>query len=1009
MNLETLLNPLYRAKEEDVVASLLSQFRIHKLQSDRIQKRAQQLIVQIRQSQKAGSFFDEFIKKHPLTSPQGRVLMELAESFLRIPDRSTANALIEDKFQDMNLATFMPFEHSKRGHFLTFIQAVLEKAFNSKLSKPLVRAGVTEIMKIIAQKFVMGLHIEDALKNRSPDYCYSFDMLGEAALTQEDAQRSFYTYLQAIHVLQKRDASNEELSIKLSALHPRYQYTQQDRVLAELIQSLKTLAKACQESQINFIIDAEESECLELSLRLFEKLARAPELQTYQGLGIAVQAYQKRATAVIDWLIWLAQDCQKKFRVRRVKGAYWDSEIKWAQEKGLKDYAVFTRRKATDLSYMVCAQKMLAHPQEIYSAFATHNAYTVSWIIEHAGEQAFEFQRLYGMGEALYESLLNTSQIKTPIRIYAPVGPYQALLPYLVRRLLENGSNSSFVNALIDSKKSIKNLTEDPVASLRHTPELRHPKIPLPSDLYKPRRNSKGLDLSNKSETTPIMDKIMNPIDSIGAPIINGLLKRQNPRTAYSPINQCSIGQVSEATENDIETALSSAQRSFVSWRDLSVEERAKILEQSASTLEKHQKEFVALCVYEGGKTIPDALSEIREAVDYCRYYAQQARLLLSTPTVLPSPTGEENTLSLKGRGVFLCISPWNFPLAIFIGQLAAALVTGNCVLAKSSSQTVMTACKAVQLMHQAGVPKEVLHFIPSPGEVIGSILLSDPRIAGVCLTGSMETAWEINRQLSKRRSAIIPFIAETGGQNAMIVDSSALPEQVVKDAVTSAFNSAGQRCSSLRLLLLQEECAPVIIKMLQGAMAELHVGDPRDLSTDVGPLIDESARKKVSAYVENLSKTADLLFQVSMKDPITSQGPYFSPCAYLIHAFDTLQEEHFGPVLHVMTYKNTELDHFMEKINKLGFGLTFGLQTRLHSRIKNISKKMEVGNIYVNRNMIGAVVGVQPFGGQGLSGTGPKAGGPHYLHRFLTEQTLSINTTAQGGNATLMILGEEA
>jgi len=1007
MNLALILNRLYRAPEEEVVQELLSQIRTDPEQSKRIAKIAYEIVAGVRRNKNSPRMIDKLIGSYKLSSSEGLMMMALAESFMRIPDINTAQQLLKDKLGQK------AWDGKAFSKVISLTQSLLEESNQpfwkrsvSKLAKPFIQVGVSQFMQLLANKFVMGHSIEEALKKakrlQAGSYSYSFDMLGEAACTREDADRYFKAYLHAIHSIQKIPNQRDGISVKLSALHPRYSYTQGMRVQKEVIQSLKALAVAARDGNVALTVDGEEADRLEMSLRIFEGVARDPDLQGWTGFGLAVQAYQKRAPAVIDWIVWLAQDCHTRFNVRLVKGAYWDSEIKWTQEKGLIDYPVFTRKVSTDVSFLCCAQKLLEHPNEIYPAFATHNAYSIASILEYVQpSQAFEFQSLYGMGHDLYQQVPG----KTPVQIYAPVGNYQDLLPYLVRRLLENGANSSFVNALSDPDVRIETLIADPIVLLRQSEVVRHPKIARPQDLFFGRKNSSGVDLSNSDELSPILKKLDKKLHASGGPIINGVLRKQDAQPVYSPIDRSQIGKVQTANEKELLEALENASNVAHQWKLRSVEDKAQMLERAADLLEANRTQLIGLCVNEGGKTIPDAVSEVREAVDFCRYYAEQARINLSHPLELPGPTGEKNMLYLRGRGVFLCISPWNFPLAIFTGQVVAALVSGNCVLAKPSSQTVLIATQVVQLMHQAGIPSDVLHLIPGSGRTVGNVLLPDHRIAGICFTGSTETALSINQTLATRRGPITPFIAETGGQNAMIVDSTALPEQVVADVLASAFNSAGQRCSALRLLLLQEEIAPKIIEMLKGAMVELNVGDPRHLSTDVGPVIDEAAMTTLDTYIKTLAGSAELIFQTPLKEAVTGLGTFVAPSAFHIRSLDMLREEHFGPILHIMTYKSSQLEDMIQQINQLGFGLTFGLHTRINSRMQKVFDQITFGNMYVNRNMIGAVVGVQPFGGQGLSGTGPKAGGPHYLYRFMHEHTLSINTTAQGGNATLLTL----
>lgn len=1021
------VNKFYHRSEEEVVPLLLSQLSLSEAQKEKIHQSALKYVQKARNTKKKAPFLERLMTKYNLSSKEGLALMSLAEALIRIPDQRTAFALIQDKLRgtdfkndflnyenlsDKALAKFLSFASGFLMDSTTSLMRPVKKQIQA-LSTPLIVQGARTFIRLLANQFVIGETIQEALakskKNKTLGYSHSFDMLGEAAYTAQDAQRYFEAYLNAIHAVRAFEDPSSSLrasiSVKLSALHPRYNYAQRERVLEELPRFLIPLAQAAAQGDIDLTIDAEGSDQLELSLELFEKMALSPHLSRWQGLGLAVQAYQKRAPAVIDWLSELAKRSKRRFKVRLVKGAYWDTEIKVAQEKGLSDYPVFTRKKTTDVSYLVCAKKLLDTPACFYPQFATHNAHTVSSILELASEEKdFEFQCLFGMGKNLYTPLLK-ERLEVPVRLYAPVGGYKDLLPYLVRRLLENGANSSFVNELARDSLDINHLIEDPFEATQKLETFRHPQIPLPQDLYKDRLNSRGIDLSNQEDLQPLMAATSKEWEWKAGPILGGKkVIKQKCTIVQSPIDGRPLGQKYQATAEELENALSRATKAHQEWDKTPVFKRASILEKAADLLENnYYEELISLCILEGGKTIPDAVSEVREAIDFCRYYAQQGREKLTEALTLPGPTGEQNSLRLRGRGAFLCISPWNFPLAIFLGQITAALVSGNTVLAKPAGQTPLIATRAIEILLQAGIPKEVLHFIPASGQLIQETILTDNRVAGVCFTGSTETAWSINKTLAQRRGPIIPFIAETGGQNAMIVDSTALPEQVVQDVLTSAFQSAGQRCSALRLLLLQDNIADKVLTMLQGAMQELKIGNPCFLSTDVGPVIDRDSQHKLEAHIRYLEGVGKCLYQVPIPTDLMKKGPYVGPCAYEIPSIDLLAQEHFGPILHIKRFKGNTLHEVVEEINNLGFGLTFGLHTRLQSRGTEISNHLNAGNVYVNRNMIGAVVGVHPFGGQGLSGTGPKAGGPHYLYRFVHEQTISINTTAQGGNSTLM------
>ncbi len=799
------------------------------------------------------------------------------------------------------------------------------------------------------------------------------------------------------------------VSIKLSALHPRYELAQHRRLQAELLPRLLELLADARAGRITVTIDAEEADRLEPSLDLFEHLAAAPALGGWDGLGLAVQAYQKRAIHVIAWLEDLARRHRRRIPVRLVKGAYWDTEIKRAQEQGFDDYPVFTRKLATDVSYLACARRLLGGGDAFYPQFATHNAQTLAGIIELAGDRrAFEFQRLHGMGEALYADLKAGADLDIACRVYAPVGSHQDLLPYLVRRLLENGANTSFVNRILDPAIPIDSLVGDPALQLARIEPKANPKIPLPPALHgSRRRNSRGTDLADPKELERLAARIEAEFTPglIAAPgVVAG---SQEPKPAYDPADRLrAIGRVVEADPAAVAQAVSLAGRAFPAWDRTPVEARAACLERAADLYEANAPELFAWCVREAGKTLVDAVAEIREAVDFLRYYAAEARAAVPARE-LSGPTGESNQIALHGRGVFAAISPWNFPLAIFTGQIAAALAVGNAVIAKPAPQTPLIAARAVALLHQAGVPEDVL--IPLPGGPgVGACLVESPEIAGVAFTGSTQTAWRINRTLAAKDGPIAALIAETGGQNAMLVDSSALSEQVVADVLLSAFRSAGQRCSALRVLYLQDAIADRVLEMLAGAMLELRIGDPGQLATDIGPVIDEAAHERLTRHAERMRRQGRLIQRVPL-DPALAAGCFFAPHAFEIDSIEQLESEVFGPILHVVRFAGSRLDQVVDAINATGYGLTLGVHSRIDQTIDRVLERARAGNIYVNRNIIGAVVGVQPFGGEGLSGTGPKAGGPHYLPRFATERTLSINTAAVGGNASLLSLDDDA
>ncbi|HEY5863031.1 MAG TPA: bifunctional proline dehydrogenase/L-glutamate gamma-semialdehyde dehydrogenase PutA, partial [Casimicrobiaceae bacterium] len=892
----------------------------------------------------------------------------------------------------------------------------------SRAGEPVVRVALRQAMKVMAEQFVMGRTIAEALaRSRQGDnarYRHSYDMLGEAALTTADAQRYLTAYTDAIAAIgasvMGRDVDvfgQPSISVKLSALHPRYEFAQRGRVLAELVPALAGLARRAGELGIGMTIDAEESERLELSLEVFARLRRDTALDGWQGLGLAVQAYQKRGRPVVKWVEALAREAGHRIPVRLVKGAYWDTEVKRAQVQGLAGYPVFTRKAHTDISYLACARAMLEARDALYPMFATHNAHTIAWIEACANalrNEAFEFQRLHGMGEALYAQVIAPSRHRA-CRVYAPVGSHEDLLPYLVRRLLENGANTSFVNRIADPAVSIDDIVADPVAKARTWNYAPATSLPAPSDLFGgTRRNSAGVSLADQDAMAALdaAFTVAATREAVATPMFARGTATGTARDAFDPADRTRrIGTVIDADTATVDRALGDLVKGQVAWNARGGAARAVVLERAADVIERERDAFVALLAREAGKSRGDAIAEVREAADFCRYYAQEALHHFDAPVPLPSPTGESNTLSLHGRGVFACISPWNFPLAIFAGQVAAALAAGNAVAAKPAEQTPLTAALAVRCLIEAGVPADVLALLPGAGEIVGAALVGDRRVAGIAFTGSTDVAGLIARTLAAR-APIVPLIAETGGQNAMIVDSSALPEQVVNDAVFSAFNSAGQRCSALRVLCVQQEIAPRVIDLIVGAMDELVIGDPAEAATDVGPVIDAEARDALEAYVVS-TKTAGFLRHRAALPAACARGTFVAPTLVVLDRLDRLTREIFGPVLHVVTFRAGAIDALVDAINALGYGLTLGIHSRIDATIDRIVERARVGNLYVNRNMIGAVVGVQPFGGEGLSGTGPKAGGPHYLFRFAVERTLTVNTAAAGGNATLLAQGE--
>jgi RHH-type transcriptional regulator, proline utilization regulon repressor / proline dehydrogenase / delta 1-pyrroline-5-carboxylate dehydrogenase len=1019
----------YLADEATALSVLLERAALSTDQTGRVRAAAEVLVDAIRRRQQDAAGVDALLREYDLSSGEGIVLMCLAEALLRIPDADTADRLIADKLGSADWQAHLGASDSLFVNASTWALLLTGRivrpaevaeapaSFFSRLveriGEPVVRAALKQAMRVLGQQFVMGETIDSALRRAAlnPELVYSFDMLGEAALTAADAERYFAAYGAAVAAVGRSAQRGQSLldapsvSVKLSALCPRYEVAQGARAVRELGARLTELTIAAREAGIGLTVDAEEADRLELSLAIFGQVYGDARLKDYVGLGLAVQAYQKRALAVLDWLAELARGA-RTIPVRLVKGAYWDSEIKRAQELGLTGYPVFTRKCNTDVSYLACAKALLTVHDGLYPQFATHNAHTVAWLLEVGAQRAFELQRLHGMGEELYGELLARPAFERRCRVYAPVGSHEHLLPYLVRRLLENGANTSFVNRLVQTEASSGEIVADPVEVARALKAAAHPRIPLPSDLYEPERaNSRGLNLASRRDVEVLAAAL--GATTVGRwharPRVDGMDARGVAQECRDPADRRRVVGVAEfADAATARAGLDVASAFAPRWSETRAEERAAMLERAAELFESDRGELVARCVAETGKTIPDSLAELREAADLLRYYAAQARRVLAAPTALPGPTGERNQLELIGRGVFLCVSPWNFPLAIFTGQIAAALAAGNTVLAKPAEQGTLVAARAVALLEQAGVPSRALQFLPGDGRALGEALLRDERLAGVAFTGSVETAHAINSALAARKGPLATLIAETGGVNAMIVDSSALPEQVVRDALTSAFNSAGQRCSALRLLCLPAHTADAILSMLRGAVDELVVGDPQLLAADVGPVIDGDAHAGLNRYVAEHERAVAYRYELGTAH---EHGLFFAPTIIELPRAGALTREVFGPVLHVVRYDPAELEELVDEINGLGFGLTLGVHTRIDTTAKLIAQRARVGNVYVNRNMIGAVVGVQPFGGMGLSGTGPKAGGPHYVPRFTTERTITTNTAAVGGNATLLSL----
>jgi RHH-type proline utilization regulon transcriptional repressor/proline dehydrogenase/delta 1-pyrroline-5-carboxylate dehydrogenase len=1030
------VDQMYHADEAACVRQLLARARFDPEAEDRVNQRACDLVRAVRERRAEQGVMDAFMQEYDLSSEEGVVLMCLAEALLRIPDDETAERLIADKLGDadweahLGRSSSVLVNASTWGLMLTGKLVALsestQKNFRTTLGRlinrsgePMVRTAVRQAMKIMGHQYVMGRTIDEALdrarhkKNRI--YRHSFDMLGEAALTDADSERYMEAYRLAIQTIGASGVGDDiyaapSISVKLSALHPRFEVIQRERVLRELTPRLLELARLARDSGIALTVDTEEADRLMLTLEVFHGVLEDESLGDWHGFGLALQTYQKRAPAVIDLLAEWSRRTGHRIPVRLVKGAYWDAEIKNAQVEGYTGYPVFTRKANTDVSYIACARSVLANRQAFYPQFATHNAHTIAAVTELAGDRLdYEFQRLHGMGEDLYGVVMQEDGFHHACRVYAPVGSHEDLLPYLVRRLLENGSNTSFVNRIVDETLPVEKVAEDPIQKVSATQPVAHPAIPLPALLYgRDRRNSGGINLASARDVRGLAEA-MQPYAGVRwnvEPILADSLQAGG-REVVDNLNPGDLGDVvgslRDSSAREVDQAIAAAAAYAPQWDKVPAEDRARMLETTAELMEADFGELMALCMREAGKTAHDAVSEIREAVDFLRYYAVQAREYFARPIRLPGPSGERNELSLHGKGVFACISPWNFPLAIFTGQVSAALAAGNAVLAKPAEQTPAIAAHAVRLMHRAGVPRAALQFLPGDGIEVGARLTADSRIDGVAFTGSTTTARHINRSLAARDAPLATLIAETGGQNAMLVDSSALPEQVVHDVIRSAFHSAGQRCSALRVLFLQQDIADRVMKLLAGAMQELVIGNPRWLSTDVGPVIDEEAREGLLAHIEQMERDCRLIARAPL-DPALN-GYYLAPCAFEIDSIERLDHEVFGPVLHIVRYAARDLDRIIDEINGTNYGLTLGVHSRIERTQRYISDHVRAGNRYINRSMIGAVVGVQPFGGERLSGTGPKAGGPHYMFRFATERTLTVNTAAVGGDASLLEL----
>jgi RHH-type proline utilization regulon transcriptional repressor/proline dehydrogenase/delta 1-pyrroline-5-carboxylate dehydrogenase len=975
--------------ERAAVAVLLASAPLSPAMQVSVQKEAAALVAKARRMDRRPGMVESFLQEFSLTTPEGLALMGLAEALLRTPDADTRDRLIAEKISAADWASHLGqsdsllVNASTWGLMLTgrLIDASgLDDASGTirrlaaRVGEPIVRAAVAQAVRIMGEQFVLGRNIEDAIARAARENLLcSFDMLGEGARTETDAAQYEAAYAKAIVAIGKVAAGPENahgISVKLSALSPRYEATQEAHVWSKLYPRLKRLAEMAAKADINFTVDAEEADRLVLSLKILDKLAREPSLGPWQGLGLAVQAYQKRTAAVIPLLAVLARGSGRRLMVRLVKGAYWDSEIKRSQVGGREGYPVFTTKPATDLSYLAASRALIAAHPYLYAQFATHNAHTLAAVRAMAGATPIEHQRLHGMGETLYAA---AGEMFGPLtlRTYAPVGPHEDLLPYLVRRLLENGANTSFVHLLLDGDMPPEEVVADPIARAEAQPGP-HPRLPLPREMYGDRLNSLGVDLSIASE-----------------------------RARLARVKDESQA-VADATETDIAKAFAAAKAAQPVWDGLGGTGRAGILRAMAEVLERHRDALMAIAVREAGKTWLDAGAEVREAADFCRYYALLAERHFAQGQPLKGPAGETNALELHGRGVFACISPWNFPLAIFTGQIAAALAAGNTVLAKPAEQTPCIAAAAMKLFKHAGLPDEVLHLLPGPGETVGAALITHPALSGVAFTGGTDTAQAINRSLAAREGPLLPFIAETGGLNAMFVDTTAQREQVIDDVIVSAFGSAGQRCSALRILFLPEEIAEGLIADLKGAMNALALGDPADFAIDIGPVIDASAKEALDDHVMLLKATAKVLKELK---PAAGAPLLFGPVMAEITLEQLPDREVFGPILHVVRYRREDLEKAGRALAAKGYGLTLGIHSRLDSFVDEVRALVPAGNIYVNRSIIGAVVGVQPFGGEGLSGTGPKAGGPYALTRYAVERAVSVNIAAKGGDPALLNL----
>lgn len=1023
------------ASEEEVVSAVLDDAPLSEGQRKEAVRIGQEIVLTARQHARRKGMMESFLEEFGLSNQEGLALMCLAEALIRVPDAETRDDLIAEKIRSgdwsshLNQSESWLVNASTWGLMLTgrvlgppadavrspakFVQSLVRES-----GEPVIRAAMMQAMRIMGEQFVLGRTVDAAIKRgkkmiRNDEAAhFSFDMLGEGARTAADAERYFEAYQKSIRSIDDATEGHPPelengVSVKLSALHPKYDVYHEDRVMAELYPKALELCEMAHRRGIHLCLDAEEADRLVLQMQIIERLAKEPSLKGWKGLGMAVQAYQKRAPHLLRKLRQLAEDTGMRLMVRLVKGAYWDTEIKHAQIEGVEDFPVFTTKDATDLNYLYCARILMEASPNIYPQIATHNAHTLSAVrlmAQELGVEQYEFQRLHGMGEALYKAAGEGNRV----RVYAPVGRHRDLLPYLVRRLLENGANSSFVNTFLDPDVPVDDVVYDGMSRLEAGLK-RHPRIAKPGALYGgDRRNSRGMDLTQKTDRDAIasaVSELDNNTKLTGGPIISGKEQTGGKQKVCCPHNHSKVvGTIRWAETKDIDKAFEAAKKAQPGWDAEGGVKRADVLRAMGQALEDNMESLIAMMAREGGKTLLDGVAEVREAVDFCRYYAHEAETHFNQPVRLPGPTGETNHLSLHGRGVFVCISPWNFPLAIFTGQLAAALAAGNAVIAKPAEQTSLIACEAVKLFQKAGLPKDVLHLLPGDGETIGAPLTKHKDLAGVCFTGSTEVARMIHQTLANREGPILPLIAETGGMNAMFIDTTALREQVLDDVISSAFGSAGQRCSALRIAFVPDDTADLLIDGLKGAMDELSIGDPSLPETDMGPVIDAGARDTLSDHLNALGKEAKILKRVDLKG-LADSHTFFAPTLIEMKSIDHLTRETFGPILHVVRYDPDKMDKVCKSLENKGYGLTLGIHSRLESFAKEVQAKVKVGNTYVNRSMTGAVVGVQPFGGEGLSGTGPKAGGPHYLQRFAVERTTTVNTAAQGGDADLLNL----